>query len=106
MDSGAKQKVVYKPKAIAGINAIAKNIAEEGYPETSKKFADRLYDFGDSLSFLPNKYKLCPHSKLAKRNMRCAVFQKYYIFVHKVENDELVIYNVIHARTNPKSFAA
>jgi len=98
--------VIYAPKAANSIDSIRDYITEKGYPERAEKFTNSLYDFGESLALFFDKYKLCPHPELAKRMMRCAVFQKNYIFVHKQEKGELIIYNIIHARTNPQSFAA
>ena len=57
-----------------------------------------MLEFGDSLSFFPDKYPLCRFAKLAKRHLRCAVFENTYLFVYKVEKSRLVIYNVIHGR--------
>ena len=76
-----------------------------GFPcSTAERFANELYDFGNSLALFTDKYKLCLYPQLAKRKMRCAVFHKNYIFVYKVVNDSLIIYNVIHVKTNPLTF--
>ena len=97
MDSGTKE-IIFKPKAIKSITAISKYIAEKGYPENSKKFAAKLYDFGYSLAVFPNKYPICRFQNFAKRNLHCAVFEGNYIFTYKVVNDKLIIYNVIHSK--------
>ena len=55
MDSGTKE-VIFKPKAIKNITEISKFIAEKGYPENSKKFATKLYEFGNSIASFPSAY--------------------------------------------------
>lgn len=92
---------IYAPKAKNSIGKIAAYINEKGYPETAEKFTEKLYDFGFTLNIYPDKYPYCKHSQLSKRNMRCAVFHKNYIFVYKLVKNTLVIYNIIHCNTNP-----
>ena len=96
-----KGMIIYAPKARNSINHTVAYIKEKGYPDTAKQFADTLYVFGNSLAKHPNAYPICKQSQLAKRNMRCAVFHGAYIFVYKKVNDTLIIYNVIHGKTNP-----
>ena len=66
-----KFKVIFKKKAINSINNISAYISGKGYPETADRFADKLYDFGYSLNFFPEKYPICRQKQLAKRKMRC-----------------------------------
>ncbi|OFX16447.1 MAG: hypothetical protein A2033_08370 [Bacteroidetes bacterium GWA2_31_9] len=93
-----KIEVVYKEKARLSIQSIAMYIEENGYPETSEKFAIKLFEFGDSLENFPNKYPLCKRKSLKRQNLKCATFKKNYIFVYKLIETELVIYNVIHSK--------
>jgi len=92
-----KFKVKYEPKAEQSIFRISVYIAEKGYKETALKFNDILYNFGDSLALLPEKYPVCKKPILAKRKLRCAVFKKNYIFIYKIIKNELIIFNVIHS---------
>jgi len=101
-----KLKVVFKPKADRQILNIMIYIATKGYPERSVKFSDKLYEFGYSLGILPEKYPVCRQKQLAKRKMRCAVFKKNYIFVYKPVKHQLIIYNIIHCKTNPAHYSA
>ena len=101
-----KPEVIFRPKASDSIDKITIYIATKGYPERAEKFAEKLISFGNSLDILPEKYPVCRQKSLAKRKMRCAVFKKNYIFVHKVVKNTLYIYNVIHAMTNPVHFSA
>ena len=73
-------------------------ISGKGYQSTAKKFADRLFDFGDSLAAFPKKYPLCRHRQYFKRMYRCAVFEKSYIFIYKIEKNRIVIYNITHVK--------
>jgi plasmid stabilization system protein ParE len=95
----AAQKIEWKKKTILSIASIADYITEKGFPETSKKYADRLYEFGESLLVFPEKYPLCRFPKLAIRMLRCAVFEKNHVFIYKTIKSKLVIYNVVHTRT-------
>ncbi len=92
------QKIEWKKEADRSIAGIAYYITEKGFPETSKKYADRLYAFGESLLVFPEKYPVCRFQKLAKRMMRCAVFEQNYIFIYKTIQGKLFIYNVIHGK--------
>ena len=78
MDSTAKE-VTYKHQAEQSIISIAQYITEKGYPETAKKFAEKLYEFGNSLAVFPGKYPIGKQNKFAKRNLHCAVFDNTYI---------------------------
>ena len=82
------------------------NNPHQGYPETAEKFTKKLVHFGNSLANFPNAYPLCKQKRLAMKQMQCAVFHKNYIFVYKREKTTLVIYNVIHCKTNPLFYSA
>lgn len=96
-----KPKVVFKENSRVAIRNIACFIETKGYPETAEKFANKLFDFGNSLSGFPDVYPLCKQKQLALKQMRCAVFYKHYIFAYKILKGELIIYNIIHSSTNP-----
>ena len=95
----SKIKVSFRKRAIKKIRNVAIYIESKGYPDTAINFATRLFDFGESLADFPEKYPVCRKKEWAKRNLQCAVFKKDYIFIYKLHNDELVIYNVVHALT-------
>lgn len=92
-----QSKVVYKQKAAISISLFAFYIENKGYPITATRFNNNLYEFGNSLANFPNKYPVCRKASWAKRNLRCAVFKKNYIFIYKLLEDELVVFNVVHA---------
>lgn len=91
--------ITYKKRAAVSIYKIGFYIEDKGYPITAKNFINELYGFGNSLADFPAKYPICRKKAWVKRNLRCAVFKKDYIFVHKLIEDELVIYNVVHVST-------
>ena len=91
-------EVVYKPTADKQIYKLMIYIDENGYPDTAVNFAQRLYKFGDSLGFMPNKFPICRHPKLAKRNLHCTVFESNYIFIYKVVRKKLTIYSIVHCK--------
>lgn len=93
-----KAEVVFTARARKSISNISMYIEEEGYHETAEKFAEKLFDFGNSLGIFPEKYPICRHEPYAKRKYRCVTFKKYYVFVHKLVKDQLIIYNVIHGK--------
>jgi|SRR5580692_8644168 hypothetical protein len=95
---GKKIDVFYHSTAKGSISRIGAYIEMKGYPETAEKFTDRLYEFGDSLGILPEKYPLCHFQKFLKYLMHCAVFEKNYVFVYKIISKRLVIYNVVHIK--------
>jgi len=92
-------KVIFRRKTISKIKDIAIYIENRGYPITGDNFIHQLFNFGESLALFPNKYPVCRKKAWAKRDLRCAVFNKHYIFIYKLNNNELVIYNVVYAST-------
>ncbi len=94
----AKEKIIFRRKARQAILEITLYIELKGYPENAEKFLMRLIEFGYSLANFPGKYPTCKKLTLAKRNLHCAVFDKNYIFIYKVANKKLVIYNIINAK--------
>lgn len=94
-----KVKVIFKEVARISIRETALSIEKKGYPETALKFAERFYQFGNTLADFPDKYRLCRFPKFSKRSLHCAVFERTYIFTYKVVKNKLVIYNVIHTKT-------
>lgn len=100
MEKGKRKvKVVYSKRAINNIKWTAIFIESKGFPENAARFAIELFDFGQSLADFPEKYPVCRKKIWAKRNLRCAIFKKDYIFIYRIFKDELIIYNVVHTRT-------
>jgi len=93
--------VIYAPTAKNSIRKIAAYIEDKGYPETAEKFINKLYNFGNSLADYHFAYPVCKQPQFAKRNMHCAIFNENYIFVYKLVETQLIIYNIIHCKTNP-----
>lgn len=89
--------VKYSRKALSEIRAFVFGIAQKGYPETSIKFTNKLYDFGDTLGLMPEKYTLCRTLIWNLRNWRCAALDSNYIFAYKVFTTHITIMRVVHA---------
>lgn len=96
MEQKEKVAVLYKKRAAFEIACIAFYVAGKGYPETAHKYNKKMYEFGNSLGTFALKYALCRHPVYAKRNYHCAVFDKNWVFIYRIENKKVVIYNVIH----------
>jgi len=90
-------KVKFTRLAIRSINQISIYIALEGFPETSEKFANELYEFAESIGFFPTKHKICNSPVLFKKQIRCAIF-KNYIFVFSIYDNEIIIRNIVHSK--------
>ena len=99
MEKEKKREVIYLPEAERNIFSISLYISQQGFPETAKRFANKLYDFGDMLGFLPGKFPICRNKILFKKGYRCAVFAGNYIFIYKARGEKVVIVNVVHAAT-------
>lgn len=95
MENG-KIDVTYRERARKSIRNFAMFIEEKGYQATADKFVKSLMVFGNSLNVFPEKYTFCRKASLANRKFRCAIFKKNYIFIYKIIENELIIYNVIH----------
>ena len=90
-------KIVIKSRAQKSISNIAYYISKKGYPGTSVEFITRPEEFINSLSGFPDKYPVSRHKAFAKRKFRQAIFERNYIILYKVVDNELIIFNVIHA---------
>ncbi|MFH1322117.1 MAG: type II toxin-antitoxin system RelE/ParE family toxin [Bacteroidota bacterium] len=99
------EELEWKEKAEVSLQNIYLYIYQDS-PVNAMKYFKKLIDFGNSLIILPDKYPICKQKSLARRKMRCAVFDKTYIFVYKVVRNILIIYNIIHGKINPRSHSA
>ncbi|MBI4645384.1 MAG: type II toxin-antitoxin system RelE/ParE family toxin [Bacteroidia bacterium] len=67
-------------------------------PDNALKFLEKLYEFGETLGFMPDKYPVCRQKSYRKRNFRCAVFHKNYIFIYQKLTDSVLIRNIVHCK--------
>ncbi len=91
-----KLQVVWKSRAEMSLQKIFRYIAEDSV-SNAEKFIDQLIEFGDSLGFLPLKFPICKNKAFALRKMHCAVFHRNYIVIHRIERNQLIIFNIVHA---------
>lgn len=91
-------RVGIKPLAQRAIIGAGDYIRDKGYPDTAERFVRRMRVFAKSLGEFPDKYPLCRFKRFSINGFRCAVFEHIFIFVYRVEGEELIIYNVIHVK--------
>jgi plasmid stabilization system protein ParE len=89
-------KVVYSDIAHQQIFAAMIYIARQGYPDTALRFADALYEFGQSLRYFPEKYAICKRKPFAAKQLRCAPLE-HYVFLYRVESRRIIVHAVIHS---------
>jgi len=91
-------QVIYIKKARISISSIGQWIEKKGFPETSKHFIGELYNFGDNIGIMPRKYPPCRQSYLSGRGFHCVDY-KGWVFIYKVEQNRVVIFNIVHSKT-------
>ncbi|MBI9036964.1 MAG: type II toxin-antitoxin system RelE/ParE family toxin [Bacteroidales bacterium] len=94
---GKKTEIIFKDQASRSITEIRIYISEQGFPDFANQFMIELFNFGFALKNFPKKYPLCRKPILFRKEFRCAVFKKKYIFIYKLHRNKVVIYNVIHS---------
>ncbi len=88
-------KAVLKPSAENAITSIADYISETiKMPDTALKYIDKLLNFADSISHAPNAYTICKYPKWKVETLKCATFDKTWIFAFKIIKNTVVIYYI------------
>lgn len=91
-------KVLIRKSAFSSIERIAGYIATEiKMPVTAQRYADKLIAFGFSLGTYYNAYPVCRNQKLAAQNLRCATFDKKWVFAYAIKKNNIVIHRIIWA---------
>jgi plasmid stabilization system protein ParE len=85
-------------KARLQIEQIAIYIEENGYPETAERFALKMFDFAESLAFMPDKYTICRKPAFKRWDYRCATFHANYVFIYQVAVRDVILKQVLHAK--------
>lgn len=89
-------KVLIRKSAFSSIEKIADYIATEiKMPLTAQRYADKLIEFGFSLGKYYHAYPICRTEKLASQNLRCATFDKKWVFAYEVKADSVVIHKIL-----------
>jgi len=91
-------KVKVKPLAEQAIISAGDYIRDKGYPDTADRFVKRMRIFSKSLGEFSDKYPLCRFQRFSLSGFRCAVFEHIFIFIYRVENEELIVYNIVHVK--------
>lgn len=99
MEEKAKVPVSFRRTALRSVSEIAGYIEEKGSVYQARQYAKRLHAFGVSLGNFPMKYATCRNLVLAKLELRCATFDKMYVFVYGVSDAGVEIFAVINGAT-------
>ena len=59
---------------------------------------NRLIDFGDSLADFPNKFPLCRYEQFSENEFHCALFEKNYVFVYKIKDQQVIVYSIVQVK--------
>jgi hypothetical protein len=93
-------KVLVKPAAVRSINKLVEYItAEIQMPETGMRYGEKMIDFAITLGENWKAYNNCNYSPWNKLGLKCAVFDKKYVFAFNTIKDNVVIYYVRHGNT-------
>lgn len=86
-------EVVINLKANKKIKSIAKYISEEfEMPETGRKYALKLIDFGFSLGHsIPTRNAICRHKKFRIKRWFCITFDKKWVFAYQIKDNKILI---------------
>lgn len=89
--------VVINQKAFKTINSIAKYISDNAeMPETGKKYALKLIDFGFSLGhIIPAKNAVCRYPKFRLKNWSCITFDKKWILAYQIKDNKILIEKIV-----------
>jgi hypothetical protein len=47
---------------------------------------------------MPNKYAICRKRAFKRLNYRCGVFERTYIFIYKVQDENVFLLRVVHGK--------
>lgn len=79
-------------KADASIQLLVDYLSNEiRMPETARQYAIRLREFGLSLGKNQSSYNLCRDKIWASQGLKCATFDKKWVFAFKVQKNGLLV---------------
>ncbi len=85
-------RVRYSQQAFETIQFLMKYLVEEiKMPSTAIKYIFRMRAFGDSLATNSNTYPLCRHKQWATQGLKCATFDKKWVFAFKAQKNGLLV---------------
>jgi hypothetical protein len=67
-------------------------------PQTALKYGSQMTTFLHDLGIHYDAYSLCNKTEWNKLGLRCAIFNKKWIFAYKIVNDKVVIVDVEHGK--------
>ena len=87
--------VFFTKSARDTIVSLANYLADEiQMPATAERYANKMFEFGNQLSKVATAYTLCKEKSWAKRKLRCATFDKKWVFAYRQNKTNLVIYHI------------
>lgn len=89
--------IIFSKRAENNLNNIIEYISEQGYPDSADNFLTRIEKFITTLKDFPNKFAICKQNSFKKRGFRCVPFESNYIVIYKQIEDDIIVYNIIHA---------
>lgn len=96
-----ERRIIWSPSAIQMLWSIHEYIAETNL-SNADKFVDDILSFVQPLALFPQMFALCQNKILAQKSYHCAVFQKSYTIIYKIQDSEVYILAVVHNSRNPK----
>ena len=82
-------------RAENAIYKVAKEIAEQNFPDTGEKFINQVIDFCIDYANVSIQYPLCKNRVLAKHNFHCIIFKKKWVIAFKATKKEFKVYRFI-----------
>lgn len=90
------RELVIKKSAFESIELLVDYLIEVvKMPNTARGYALKMIAFAESLSENPFAHAICRQYRLSKKNLRCAVFDKKWIFVYSVNETHVIIKDII-----------
>lgn len=91
--------VIVRPEAAKAITQLVKYVvAEIQMPETGMQYGRRMVAFANSLAHNWPAYKTCRYRIWESMGLKCAVFDKKYVFAFKVIGENVVIFYIKHGK--------
>jgi len=93
-------KVYFTSKARNDILQLVKYVTDEiKMPETALTYADKMKEFADkTIGGTHSAFSICRNNFLALQNLKCATFDKKWVFAFKVIKNKVVIFHVINGK--------
>ena len=90
------RRVVFKPMAVSAMIQLCDYVESKNTPGAGNRFQEKLLNFiAFNAGISTISYPLCYHSKLARRNFSCLIFQDKWVIVFTFNDRTFVIHRII-----------